>query len=51
MQANPEKFQFMMILCDEDSSRILTLNDSTGIVSEDHVKILGLVIDNKLKFP
>ena len=48
MQATPEKFQFMMISRDEDSS--LTLNDSTVIVSEDHVKVLGVVIDSKLNF-
>ena len=50
MQANPEKFQFMMISRDEDSSWSLTLNDSTVIVSEDHVKVLGVVIDSKLSF-
>ena len=50
MQANPEKFQFMMISRDEDSSRSLTLNDSTIIFSEDHVKVLGVVIDSKLNF-
>ena len=51
MQANPEKFQFMMISRDGDSSQSLTLNDSTVIVSEDHVKVLGVVIDSKLNFP
>ena len=50
MQANPEKFQFMMISRDEDSDRSLTLNDSNVIVSEDHIKVLGVVIDSKLNF-
>ena len=50
MQANPEKFQFMMISRDENCSRSLILNDSTVIVSDDHVKVLGVVIDNKLNF-
>ena len=50
MQANPEKFQFMMISRDEDSSRSLTLNDSTVIISEDHVKVLSVVINSKLIF-
>ena len=50
MQVNPEKFQFIMISRDEDGSRSLTLNDSTVIVSEDHVKVLGVVIDSKLIF-
>ena len=48
MLANPEKFQFMMISRDENCSRRLILNDSTVIVSDDHVKLLGIVIDNKL---
>ena len=39
-----------MISRDEDSSQSLTLNDSTVIVSEDHVKVLGVVIDSKLNF-
>ena len=50
MQANPEKIQFMMISRDEDSGRSLTLKDSTVIVSENHVKVLGVVIDSKLNF-
>ena len=50
MQANPEKFQFMVISRDGDSSRSLTLNDSTVIVSEDHVKVLGVLIDSKFNF-
>ena len=44
MQAYPEKFQFMMI----SRNRSLTLNDITGIVSDDHAKMLGVVTDNKL---
>ena len=39
-----------MIWRDEDSSRSFPLNDSTVIVSEDHVKVLGVVIDSKLIF-
>ena len=38
----------MMISRDENCSRSLILNDSTVIVSDDHVKVLGVVIDNKL---
>ena len=38
----------MRILRDENCSRRLILNDSTVIVSADHVKVLGIVIDNKL---
>ena len=49
MQANSE-FQFMMISRDENCSRSLILNVSTVIVSDGHVKLLGVVIDNKLNF-
>ena len=39
-----------MISRDENCSRSLILNDSTVIVSDDHVKVLGVVVDNKLNF-
>ena len=35
---------------DGNRSRSLILNDSTVIVSDDHVKVMGVVIDNKLNF-
>ena len=47
MQANPDKFQFMIISSDDNSTRSLTLNENTVIVSEKHVKVLGVVIDCK----
>ena len=50
MKANPEKFQFMMISRDENCSRSLILNDSTVIVSDDHVKVLDVVIENEHMF-
>ena len=50
MQAKPNKFQFMMISRDEHSSQSLILNQITVIVSDDHVKLLGVVIDSKLNF-
>ena len=34
MQANPDKFQFMIISSDDNSTRSLTLNENTVIVSE-----------------
>ena len=46
MQANPDKFQFMIISSDDNS----TLNENTVIVSEKHVKVLGVVIDCRLNF-
>ena len=50
VQANPDKFQFMIISSDDNSTRSLTLNENTVIVSEKHVKVLGVVIDCRLKF-
>ena len=50
MQANPDKFQFMIISSDDNSTRSLTLNEHTVIVSEKHVKVLGVVIDCRLNF-
>ena len=50
MQANPDKFQFMIISSDDNGAHSLTLNESTVIVSEKHVKVLGVVIDCKLNF-
>ena len=50
MEANSEKFQFMMISRDENCSRSPILSVSTVIVSDGHVKVLGVVINNKLNF-
>ena len=50
MQANPDKFQFMIISSDDNSTRSLTLNENTVIVSEKHVKELGVEIDCRLNF-
>ena len=38
MQANPDKFKFMIISSDDNSTRSLTLNENTVIVSGKHVK-------------
>ena len=45
MQLNPDKIQFMIISSNDNSTRNLTLNENTVIVSEKHVKVLGVVID------
>ena len=50
MQANPDKCQFMIISSDDNSTRSLTLNENTVIVSEKHVKVLGVEIDYRLNF-
>ena len=49
VQANPDKLQFMIILPDDNSTRSLALNENTVIVSEKHVKVLGVEIDCRLK--
>ena len=49
MQANPEKFQFLVISSSKETSHKLILNGTT-LESESHVKALGVIIDNKLNF-
>ena len=48
MQANPSKFQFMVISPDEDCAQRLVLNENTVLVSEKQV--LGVIVDSKLFF-
>ena len=50
MQANPSKFQFMVISPDDDCAQSLVLNENTVLVSEKHVQVLGVIIDSKLNF-
>ena len=50
MQANPSKFQFMIISPDDDCAQRLVLNGNTVLVSEKHVQVLGVIIDSKLNF-
>ena len=47
MQANPSKFQFMIISPDDDCAQRLVLNGNTVLVSEKHVQGLGVIIDSK----
>ena len=52
MQANPEKFQFFLlrpISCKEDLPDQIVVNDIT-IMRQEHVSLLGITIDDKLKF-
>ena len=51
MQANPTKFQFMILSPDDTREYSLKLTESTIIKSEKHVKVLGVIIDSKLNFP
>ena len=50
MQANPDKFQFLAISPNSNEEYHISLNESTLIKSEKHVKALGVLIDNKLNF-
>ena len=52
MQVNPEKFQFMFIkpvMCRFDTPDFIEIQD-TKIMCEHEVKLLGVTIDEKLKF-
>ena len=53
MQANPSKFQFMIISPDADCAQKLeklVLNGNTVLVSEKQVQVLGVIIECKLNF-
>ena len=50
MQANPSKFQFMLISSTELGEVEIEIDENTIIKSEPSVKALGVIIDNKLKF-
>jgi hypothetical protein len=52
MQANPEKFQFMLLkslTCKEEIPEFINV-DGVQIKAEQSVKLLGILIDDKLKF-
>ena len=50
MQANPEKFQFMILAPRSTENFEIQLNDSITLKSEDCVKCLGVKIDRNLTF-
>ena len=50
MQANPEKFQFMIMSPTPVPPQTITLNNDVCITSEPLVKILGVLVDDGLKF-
>ena len=50
MQANPDKFQFLVLSSRNKSHITLALNETTLIKAEPHVKALGVTIDENLKF-
>ena len=50
MEANPVRFEFMIGSNQALQQRKLRIDENTEIHSEDHVKLLGVTIDNKLNF-
>ena len=50
MQANPDKFQFMIFFKKNVDIQSITLNVDTVIPTETHIKALGVLIDSKLSF-
>ena len=50
MKANPDKFQFMILSFSSLAPVELVLDNSTCIISQDFVKVLGITIDKQLNF-
>ena len=50
MQANPGKFQFMIMSPANLPAQTIVLNNNNTIMSENFVKVLGVIIDDKLTF-
>ena len=50
MQANPGKFQFMVVSTKHVGSQTLSLGTDTVIKSDDCVKVLGVRLDSRLSF-
>ena len=50
MQANPDKFQFMIFSRTPLDEQTIVLDGNTVIKSEPFVKILGVYVDEKLNF-
>ena len=50
MEANPSKFQFMILSPQPTDQICIAINDNVSITSETYVKALGVYIDNRLTF-
>ena len=50
MQANPDKFHFMLFSPTPTEQQVLQLCDGTSLMSETDVTVLGVTIDDKLCF-
>ena len=50
MEAHPTKFQFLLASSQPLEQQVLRIDENTVIASEDQVKALGVIIDNKMSF-
>ena len=50
MQANPDKFHFMLFSPTPTEQQVLQLCEGTSVMSETEVTVLGVTIDDKLCF-
>ena len=50
MEANPSKFQFLIGSSRALPPQTLNVDQNTSIISEESVKVLGVLLDNKLSF-
>ena len=50
MKAHPTKFQFLLASSQPLEQQVLRIDENTVIASEDQVKALGVIIDNKMSF-
>ena len=50
MQANPDKFHFMLLSPSPVDKQVLELCDGTTLISEAAVTVLGVIIDDNLSF-
>ena len=50
MQANPDKFHFMLFSPMPTAQQVLRIRDDTSLMSEAEVKVQGVTIDHKLCF-
>ena len=50
MQANPDKYHFMLFSPKPTAQQVLRIRDDTSLMSEAEVTVLGVTIDDKLRF-
>ena len=50
MEANPDKFQFMVLSSDPLEQQKIEIENDITLLSESRVKLLGVIIDDRLQF-